>query len=302
MKLATTTSEFSRLCGTYNERLTHLHEAGFRYVDLSMYRIGESAELLTASNWQNNLKSLQDHAENLGLQFVQAHAPGGNYFRGDSGFQETFIAHNVRALEVCAALGIPNLVVHAESVVGWGKKEFYEDNGKFFRKLFPAMERTGVNVLVENSTNTCWPEKYFVNSGREMLEFLAFLDHPMIHVCWDTGHANCEGMQRQELAALGKELYGLHVNDNNGTVDMHTVPFLGSINMDDVMHGLMDAGYDGYFTFESSNPLRNWTGERREFPEDTRLAEPSLTLQKAIEQFLYRVGVHILTAYRCFEE
>ena len=302
MKLATTTSEFSRLCPTYQERLTHLREAGFRYVDLSMYRIADSGELLTAANWQNNLGALRDHAESLGMQFVQAHAPGGLYFRENKAYKEAFIAHNIRAMEVCAALGIPNIVVHAESVVGWDKKEFYEQNRSFFEKLFPAMEKTGVNILVENSTNVCWAEKYFVNSGRDMREFVAYLDHPMIHVCWDTGHANCEGMQRQELIDIGPELYGLHVNDNNGTIDQHTIPFLGSINMDDVMHGLLEAGYQGYFTFESSNPLRYWTGERREFPEDTRLAQPSLYLQKQIESFLYHVGVHILTAYNCFEE
>ena len=32
-------------------------------------------------------------------------------------YKEAFIAHNIRAMEVCAALGIPNIVVHAESVV-----------------------------------------------------------------------------------------------------------------------------------------------------------------------------------------
>lgn len=302
MKLATTTSEFARLCDTYKERITHVREAGFRYVDLSMYRIPESEELLLASNWLDNVKALKEHAESLGMQFVQAHAPGEVYFHAEEGRKEEIIANHARAMEVCKELEIPNIVVHADSVVGWGKQEFMEGNIKFFRKLVPAMEKTGVNVLVENSTNVCWAEKYFVNTGKEMREFVFLLDHPMFHVCWDTGHANCEGMQRQELLDIGEELYGLHINDNNGTVDMHTVPFLGSINMDDVMHGLMECGYKGYFTFEASNPLRYWTGERREYPEDTRLYEPSLYLQKHIESFMYHVGVHILSSYGCFEE
>ena len=109
-------------------------------------------------------------------------------------------------------------------------------------------------------------------------------------------------MQCQELIDICEELYGLHINDNNDVVDIHTIPYLGSINMDDVMHGLLESGYKGYFTFVSSNPLRYWTGERKEFPEDIQLAEPSLYLQKHIEQFMYHVGVHILTAYNCFEE
>lgn len=301
MKLATTTSEFTGLCDTYRERLSHVREAGFHYVDLSMYRVARSTELLTDPNWRDNLKAIQEHAEALGLTFIQAHAPGGNYFAWDQAAREEFIAHNIRAIEVCKELGIPNIVVHAESLPGWGKKEFYENNLKFYALLHPAMERTGVNVLVENSTNVNLPQEYFVNSGKQIREFVEYLNHPQIHICWDTGHGNCEGMQREELAAAGKELYGVHINDNDGTDDQHTIPYLGTMNMDDIMHGLADAGYQGYFTFESSNALR-FRGERRVFEEENRLNQPSLYLQKHIESFMYHVGVHILSAYGCFEE
>ena len=36
MKIATTTSDFSRYCATDVERIHALHAAGFRYIDLSM--------------------------------------------------------------------------------------------------------------------------------------------------------------------------------------------------------------------------------------------------------------------------
>lgn len=37
MKLATTTGDFKRWCGTNIERLDCIAESGFKYVDLNMY-------------------------------------------------------------------------------------------------------------------------------------------------------------------------------------------------------------------------------------------------------------------------
>jgi len=74
--------------------------------------------------------------------------------------------------------------------------------------------------------------------------------------------------------------------------------------MDEVMHGLMDVGYKGCFTFEGSwalRPPKLWLGDRREFPRDTRLLNATLPLQQAMEKYMYFLGQHILNAYNVFE-
>ena len=45
MKLATTTGDFGQYCSTYLERIQHVHEAGFRYIDLSMYDVRPGDEI-----------------------------------------------------------------------------------------------------------------------------------------------------------------------------------------------------------------------------------------------------------------
>ena len=138
-----------------------------------------------------------------------------------------------------------------------------------------------------------------------MVDFIEYIDHPLFQAVWDTGHGTTEGSQYDNIVALGKHLKGLHVHDNNGKADEHTMPYTGVLNLDQVMNALLDVGYEGYFTFEALNVLRagkDGRQPRQKFERDTRLFEPSLEMQMDMERLLYHVGKHALTAYDCFEE
>ena len=304
MKLATTLGDFRRYCDTYEERVKHICEAGFRYLDLDMYTPSTGDALLISDDWKENAKKLKSYAENFGATFIQAHSPGGNPLETGEKF-DNLLKTTIRSIEVCGEIGIKNTVVHAGMLSGISKEEYFERNREFFRKLIPAMEKSGVNVLCENSTKANMGGMYFTNSGSDMLEFVKYVDHPLFHACWDTGHANCEGNQYDEIMTLGNELYALHINDNRGQKDEHLIPYFGTMNMDDVMHALIDSGYSGYFTFEASSCLRHsryWLGNRRAFEEDDRLAEPQLFMQKQLEKLMFDTGKYILEKYNLYEE
>lgn len=304
MKLATTTGDFSRFLNTYEEKIDAVIEAGFKYIDLSMYTANENDELLISSDWEDNAKRILAHTNNQGAIFVQAHSPGGNPISGD-GKADELLEMTIRSIDVCGVLGIPNIVVHS-GPTGPGEKElFFEKNREFFRKLFPAMERNNVNVLCENSTDKNMRGNYYSNSGKDMREFVEYVNHPLFHACWDTGHANCEGNQYDDIAVLGEHLYALHINDNTGHGDEHILPYLGTMNMDEVMNALLDIKYKGVFTFECDSSLRPafcWQGHRKSFERDTRLKEPILFMQKHLEKLMYEMGEYILKSYNCFDE
>lgn len=304
MKLATTTGDFDIYSNSYKERLKHVCAAGFRYVDLSMYELRPDDALLVRKDWQDTAKELKECAQELRATFVQAHSPGGNPLAGDSN-AEALLNATIRSIEVCGELGIPNIVVHAGLLPNISKQESFALNKNFFSKLFPAMEKCNVNVLCENSTKANVGDMYFTNSGADMKEFVEYVDHPLFHACWDTGHANIEGNQYDEIMTLGSDLYALHINDNRGGGDEHIIPYFGTLNMDEIMHALIDSDYKGYFTFESGSTLRRakyWQGDRRTFEKDDRLREPELFMQTHLEKLMYEIGVHILKKYDCFEE
>ena len=182
---------------------------------------------------------------------------------------------------------------------------YYFVNREFFEKLFPAMEKNNVNVLVENSTKATMGTIYHLTTGADMKYFADYVNHPLFHVCWDTGHANCEGNQYEDILAIGEHLYGIHVNDNLGKRDEHILPYMGCVNLDEIINALIDSGYKGYFTFEATNSLRPakyWLGDRKTFKKDTRLAEPQLFMQRRMEKLMYDLGKYALESYNVFED
>lgn len=307
MKIATTTGDFGFYCNTDGERIRELHRAGFRYIDLNMYSFSPKCEYMQ-EGWRDAVKRLRDIADELDMQFVQAHSQGGNPLSDDPAHVDFLLQATIRSIEICEMLGIKNTVVHNGFKKGISKEEWFVQNKSFYEKLFPTMERCGVNVLCENSTKSNMGECYFINTGKDMREFIEFVGHPQIHGCWDTGHANCEGSQYEEILAIGDELYAIHYNDNHGVTDDHVVPFLGTLNHDEVICALMDVGFKGYFTLECDSSLikyNQWTGKRRRFDGKNirqRLREPQLFMQRHVEAMMYDTAKWMLESYGIWDK
>ena len=306
MKIATTTGDFDFYCSTDEARIRELHRAGFRYIDLNMYCFTPDCEYMQ-DGWQAAVLHVKHVAESLGMQFVQAHSQGGNPLSDDPAHVDFLRRATIRSIEICQLLGIPNTVVHNGLSKGISREEWFERNRDFYATLLPTAERCGVNVLCENSTKANMKDSYFINSGKDMRAFIDYVGHPLVHGCWDTGHANCEGSQYDEIMALGQELYAIHYNDNHGIKDDHVAPFLGRLNHDEVMQALLDVGYTGYFTLECCSSLiqyNQWTGKRRRFREEDatqRLREPQLFMQRHMEAMMYETARWMLETYGIFE-
>jgi len=304
MKIATTTGDFERYCNNDCDRIRELYNAGFRYIDLSMYNIARPDNVYMGDSWKEETEKIKKLANDLGMTFVQAHSPGVNPF-AESANVDFMMKSLRRSIEICGILGIKNTVVHSGIKLGLSKSEWFEKNKEFYGKLFPEMEKHDVNVLVENSTKVNMGDCYFINSGKDTRELVEFISHPLIHACWDTGHANCEGNQYDEILSVGDELYAIHYNDNHGKSDEHLIPYLGTLNHDEVINALIDSNYKGYFTLECCSsliPKDYWLGSRRNFEKDKRLAESPLFAQQQIEKLLYDTAKYMLTSYGIFEE
>lgn len=302
MLLATTTEDFAPYTDSHEERVRYLYEAGFRYVDLSLYHVKENDPLF-GDEWREAAEALLAYAEGLGMRFVQSHAPAVNCLRSEEDFERGIKAVS-RAIEVCGVLGIPTTVTHAGYNAAFDETAWREGNLRFYRALLPLAEKSGVRVLVENSAHANL-RGYYLYRGCELRAFADAMDHPNFGVCWDTGHANMEGAQYDEILALGDALAAIHFHDNHGEKDEHLIPLMGTMNVDEVVHALVDIGFEGPFTFEATSslhPPRSPGGKRRPFSADTRMGEPTLAMQKATERLLCVTGEEILSAYGLFEK
>ena len=301
MKIATTTGDFASFCKTDEERIRELHKAGFRYIDLDMYLFTENSPYM-GEGWREEAEKLSALADSLGMKFVQAHSQGGNPL---SKSEVDFIVRaTIRSIEICEVLGIKNTVVHAGWNDGLSKAEWFEKNKEFYERLLPTAERCGVTVLCENSTAKNMGSNYYINTGKDMREFIDYVNHPYFGGCWDTGHANCEGAQYDEILALGDKLLAIHYNDNRGSGDEHIAPFLGTLNHDEVLSALIDSGFKGYFTLECTSSLRDyncWQGVRRRFDASDKLREPQIFMQRSLEKMMHETAEWMLKTYGIYE-
>ena len=306
MKIATTTTDFGFYCANDEERIRQLHKAGFRYIDLGIYGITPDAPYMH-DDWRDRVNRLKAVADELGMEFVQAHSPIGNALSDDPKHVEMLVQSTIRSIEVCQMLGIKKTVSHGGKIEGISKEEFFDRNKAFFEKLIPTMERCGVNVLCENSSTVNSGDKYCLKNGKDMRQFIDYVDHPLFHGCWDTGHANQEGSQYDEILALGEHLYAIHYNDNHGVTDDHVIPFFGRLNHDEIMHALIDVGFKGYFTLECVWTLIRYdqiTGKRNRFEKEgatLKLSEPQLFMQQHLEKLMYDTAKWMLEQYDLFE-
>ena len=301
MKLATTTADFSAYAKTPAAALELCGKSPFRYIDLNL------PHRFMTEKWERITSDAGETAARLGMTLIQAH--GGDFLTG--GDPTLRIPELTRAIRACGRLGIPQIVIHAQwdTAIPYpaGMEQFYTYNKGLYEGLFPVMEETGVKVLIENSCEAnMGPACYFM-TGREMADFLDFVGHTLLGAVWDTGHANCRGnRQYEDLTALRGVLDGVHIHDNDGRCDGHTAPFMGTLDWDCVLRGLIDTDYKGYFTFECDNfPMRGggWPYLRRnDQPETARLQDPSLELKLLAENYLYETGKYLLSQYGIFEE
>jgi len=299
MKLATTTGDLLAYTSCQQESIESISKAGFKYLDYNFhgdYTRGNGIY----GDFKSHIESVKVLADKLGVKFVQAHSPMGKPLISEG--QDEFVNATNLCIEACAELGVPNLVVHSGYVLGYSTEQTFEENRKFYMKLLPTAEKYGVNVLVENFNKMAVNNMYWIDNAPDQLALIEYVNHPLFHACWDTGHGNMQEMSEYDsLKILGKHVKAVHIQDNPGNSDAHMLPFCGTMNMDSIVSALIEIGYEGYFTFEARN-LFPASDKKRTFAGDTRLKEVPLELRIQAEHLLYEIGRYTLGAYGIFEE
>ena len=297
MKIATSTGDFASYTQDLKKKIDYLAESGFRYADLRLYNSSDMEPFLK-DNWKEYAKEIKDYAATKNITFVQAHAIGGNAFKDETSYNN-IVKNTIRGIEVCKELGIPNIVVHPGNSSDMDKEAYFAANKDFYAEFFKTMEETGVNVLVENSSQTMIGH-YCIDTGADLREFLEYVNHPQLKACWDTGHANIEGDQYYEILDIGDLLAGIHISDNLGDEDNHMMPYQGTVNFDEVLTALVQIGYEGAFTFECENNViygSNWLNSRNDFDKSMKVYAPPIEIKISMEKTMLEIGEYMLTQY-----
>lgn len=176
-----------------------------------------------------DLIATSEYARSRGLYIQSLHAPFGksaDMWSDDIAKSRSAIDQLMRALDDCACLQIPILVLH--TWIGFEYSQVPGDTGLLnYRIIADRARELGVKIAFENT------------EGEEFL--CALMDHfkgdDTVGFCWDSGHEMCYNHSEDLLKRYGEKLLITHLNDNLGisrfdgktfwTDDLHLLPFDG---------------------------------------------------------------------------
>ena len=258
-------------------------DAGFEEIDFSFMDKSYYDGTVSAEECVSHYKEVRKYAASRGLTIGQSHAPCLT-FTDDEEENEIIFKSIARSIANASVLGAKTIVVHGYNHIDYsalgGAERLFELNMNLYNRLRPYCEKYGVKIGVENMfrhQKFSDVNAYFgyrkgtrgiCTSPDEFVRYMDTLGTDNFVACLDIGHATVGGERPEEIIyALGKDRLGaLHIHDNNGLCDMHTVPYIGgAADWDKIMKALADIGYDGSFSFEAGNFFNQFPKEL--FPE-----------------------------------
>lgn len=260
MLVATSLNVFDDRTDLIPRSLARLAAAGFGGLDFN--GIDVLRTWLTEGQADAHLDSLATAAAAHGLKFVQSHGPMFKDLDDQSATGDLLIDAGLRW---SARLGVPWMVMHPFTVPGATLAENHAANLAFYRPWLPLCEELGIGLALENMADRFSPFRRYCSVPEELADLADSLEHPLVGLCWDTGHAHLQRLdQRVAIGSLGARLKVVHLQDNNGGGDDHIMPYHGNIKWDDVLAGLRDARFAGALTFEVHNGVRRVPDDLRD--------------------------------------
>lgn len=259
MILCCNTSPLAR----YSEEtaLKLLKEAGFDAADLSLFCMSRPGNRWEGENYKEQAVQLGKYARELGIPFVQAHAPF--QFDKTADFYTVAFPTIYRAVEIAALAGAKFIVVHPYQAMEYfgNEEKLFAFNMDFYSRLKPLCEQYRVQVCVENMWKRHKYRRCIDHSAcSRPAEFNRYVDtlnadgKGHFCACLDIGHTVLVGEDPVAMIhAMGSRIGTLHIHDNDYFQDSHTLPGLGKMDMENTFKALKEIGYSGPFTLEADN-------------------------------------------------
>ena len=209
---------------------------GLKALDLNFCEMmNPSSEL--RDHGDGYIESLLRLKEDLGLGYIQAHAPYPRDYKALS-LSDKISSDNeiLKSMKYAETLGISHIVIHPI-------KGSVKENITYFSSLLDRYDGS-IMIAIENMEG-----EDEIGSAEELLEIAGSLGE-RAGICLDTGHANIRGEDIPAfIRSCGKHLIGTHIADNDGKSDQHLLPGFGSIRWEEVIPAFRST-YDGFLTLE----------------------------------------------------
>lgn len=262
LKLAASTNIYFERRGAslipVEETLRQCAAAGFEYLDFGFAELALVSERFHGGDWQQEIREYINLAEELGLQFVQAHATIFDYCNVDQDYDKKEELFR-RSIKGAGMMKVPWLAVHPSNYLADGKihPDTHNKNVDFLKKYAAVAKEEGLGLAVENMWGrTKAGEKPYCLEPEELLRLIEDVNCENVKVCWDVEHGSIEKLdQRKSMLLLKDHIVATHISDEAGRESIHILPYLGNADWDEIIGALAEIGYTGVFNFEIQHYL-----------------------------------------------
>ena len=219
---------------------------GFVNTETDFFGLGER-------EFERTLTEQRKMIESEGITVNQVHGPW-RYPPRDLEAQDRAdrFASMSKSIRGASYLGCDKMVVHPLMPYGADSDEnpekMREINYEFFARLAEVGKEYGVVVCYENMPFRKLP----ITSYKDVCDTVRMIDSKYFKVCLDVGH--CLTLSHSPADAvryIGKDLYAMHVHDNDGTADQHLIPGQGIGDFRELTRALYEIGYEGVYSLET---------------------------------------------------
>ena len=260
MRLSTSTNiYFNRPDGkkaSIEEAVQLCGAAGYRVMDMNFYDCTTFRLPFVTDAWERWIYGIRETAENVQVEFSQAHANFYNFCDANAKDKEFLDQMVLRSIDCAAILGVKWIVIHAgtDFEAARAVASSKQKNIEYFRPVLEYAAKQGVGVAIENLWDlNIAPKRRYTTTAEELVDLVDTLhtEFDNVGICWDCEHADImKQEQGPALQLIGDRLKATHISDNAGIADDHILPFHGNMEWLPFMRALSDIGYQGDFTYE----------------------------------------------------
>ena len=220
-------------------------------------RMIESEPLFFLNNDNDKIASAAEVLRENGIAIRSIHAPYGsncNLSNPDAQERSKAIQKTRDLLYKAAAADVEMIIIHP-GIAGVSEPAEQDRLNLLaydsVSQLIDAAEESGVAMALENM-----PPAYPGCEIRHILEIVDRINSPSLGICFDSGHAHICGNMVECMEAFGERIISIHMQDNDGTRDMHLQPPYGTTDWPAFVETLPKINYDRPITIEA----RPWGG------------------------------------------
>jgi fructoselysine 3-epimerase len=247
MKISTATSVFVNYA--IQDAVSQVIRAGFDGIDLWCGR----PHLYRKDYTMEQIKELRNMLEDAGIPVVSLFPAFYRYPYSLSNpnhiIRQDSIDYVKNCIENAVLVGARQvLIVPTHSIYGQPTQDSRDRFLESLATLCPMAESAGILLGIE----ILYPNlSDYMYSSEQALTMIRQLGSDCLKVVLDTGHVNLSGEGfSHAMAALGKLVIQVHVNDNDGKQQQNAIPGTGTFEFYNLARQLQQEGYDDFLTLE----------------------------------------------------